>query len=135
MHAGLVQEVALKHKGTGVIGHNAFREIPLGKICKYATAAAGGGLAVAEVMQGNGPKDVLTVIKAADKAAGGALSNDAGAVSQASSAIHTMVKQLPSVGNVAVKSVMDVVVSGIGKCLSPHVHMHHWLGAFIVDQP
>ena len=122
-HAGLVQEVALKHKAADVVGHNALKEIPLGKICKYIEAAGGGGLAVAEVMKGDWPKDVVTVTKAAVKGAHKGLSGDA-AVSQGGSAMKTVMEQLPSVvmeqvpavGRVVAKSVTDVVISGIGKC-------------------
>lgn len=113
--AGLVQEVALQHKATGAVAHNAFREIPLGQVLKFIAAAAGGGSAVAEVMKGAGPKDVLTVIKAVAKGAGSALSNTPAASGQAGSAIQTIMGQLPSVGSVVAKSVMDVMVSGMGK--------------------
>ena len=113
-HAGLVQEVALKHKGTNIVGHNAFQDTPLGKVLKGAVAAVGGGLAVA-VMNGDGPKDVLNVIKAAAKGAGHVLSSDVAAVGQAGSAVQTAVEHLPFVGKVVAKSVMDVIVSGAGE--------------------
>lgn len=42
VHAGVVQEVALKHTSTGVIGHSAFQEIPVTQVLKaVGTFSAG----------------------------------------------------------------------------------------------
>ena len=65
-------------------------------------------------MQGDGPKDVLTVIKAAAKGAGSVLSSDVVAADPAGSVIQT-VEHLPSVGKVVAKSAMDMIVSGAGE--------------------
>ena len=119
LHAGLVQEVALRHSATNVVGRNVFQEIPLGQVLKYAGAAAGGAFAAAEVITGDGPKDALQVIKAAAKGAG-LLHSGVAAVSQSTPMLQTALENIPSVGKVVATSIIGTIASSSGKhkCLT-----------------
>lgn len=63
--AGIVQEVALKHKGTGVIGHNAFMEFPVVKALKGAGIVAAGVAAGVSVAAKGDSFESTKVLRAA----------------------------------------------------------------------
>ncbi|DBA69366.1 TPA: hypothetical protein ACH3X2_012940 [Trebouxia sp. C0005] len=62
---GIVQEVALKHKGTGVIGHNAFMEFPVVKALKGAGIVAAGVAAGVSVAAKGDSFESTKVLRAA----------------------------------------------------------------------
>ena len=110
-----MQEVALQHRASGLVAHNAFREVPITKILKGIKATVGAGTAVAEALKGTGPKDALTLIKVAVKGAG-ILGNDVMAsASQLNTILETAAQQLPNVGKLVTQSIMSSVASGVGK--------------------
>ena len=100
----MVQETGLLHKATNLVCHTAFREVQAGKVVKGIMAA---GFNVADTLQGDGPKDVVTVVKAALHGASKAVGADVAAVE---AAIH----QLPGTGMVVAKSLVNTAISSIG---------------------
>ncbi|KAA6417639.1 MAG: hypothetical protein FRX49_12431 [Trebouxia sp. A1-2] len=111
---GVIEEVGLQHKATNVVSHSAFAEIPLDKVFTGLKVAYGGGRAVADVLQGSGPKDFATVSHAAIRGAGKAMINETPALKDMASHLETAVQQVPGVGKVVAKSVMSNIISSVG---------------------
>ena len=112
----MVQDVALKHTSTGIVSHNAFHEVPVQKVLMGIGAAAAGGFALKEVLDSDGPKDVLTAVKAIAKGAGSFLKNDIAATKQAVGVIEAAVgRNIPSLGKVLTKSLAGTMTSSAGR--------------------
>lgn len=134
----MIEEVGLQHKATNVVSHSAFAEIPLDKVFTGLKVAYGGGRAVADVLQGSGPKDFATVSHAAIRGAGKAMINETPALKDMASHLETAVQQVPGVGKVVAKSVMSNIISSVGKnvaylsadlqVLSLAVHVYNQMG-------
>jgi len=118
-------EIALKHIKSNIIGHSAFREVPLKKVVMGLGAIAGGGVALAEVLKGDGPKDVLSVITAVVKGVGKIAKSDITAVGAAGTFMETAIQQhMPSIGKLVAKSAASTVTSSIGEpCLCCVAHL------------
>jgi len=86
------------------------------KVLMSIGAAAAGGFALKEVLGGDGPKDVLTAVKAIAKGAGSFLSNDVAVTKQAVGVIEAAVgEHIPSLGKVLTKSLVGTITSSAGR--------------------
>lgn len=118
---GIHQEVALKHKGTGVIGHNAFHDIPVMKVLQGAGIIAAGVAVGGGIAMHGGVSDPVKILQAAMHGAATYAVNADGA--DVPKLVEAAVQKMQPDGALAAKCFMSFFSPGKG-VIQLHAHCH-----------